>query len=650
MCGLVGAVAKESGRQIDEQALRRAMAALRHRGPDGEGLWRSPDGEVGLGHTRLGVIDILGGSQPIISEDGGVVLVANGEFYDFERIRGELSDRGHRFRTGTDSEIALHLYEDHGADCLRYLRGEFSFLIWDQRDRSLLAARDRFGVRPLCYAEQDGVLYLASEAKALFAAGVRAAWDEASFFHAACLQYLLPERTLFSGVRQLPPGHLLKWRDGHVQVRRYWDMNYPMYRGDGDRGAGRSEADLATELRERLDEAVRLRLRADVPVCFQLSGGLDSSAVVGLAARHAERPLPCFTVSFAEDAGYDELPIARETADHVGAVLHTLRLTPTDLMTHLPDAVAQGEGLAINGHISAKYLLSRMMRDAGFKVVLTGEGADEILGGYAHLRRDLLLAGAMDGGDLQARLDHLNEHSQVTAGIHLPEGRGLSMDAARRVLGYVPSFLAAKGTLGWRNAAVLAGDLRRQFHGRDSVRVLLDDIDVDGQLRGRHPVDQSAYLWTKLSLAGYILRTLGDGMEMAHAIEGRLPFLDTPFFEFVRDLPIWLKIRGQVEKYILREAMGPLLTDTVRRRPKHPFMAPPMTSTSAPGANAGRAEEMLQDLLRGPTFAGVPFYDRAAVLLLLDRLPAMTPRERVATDPVLMMAASTCILHERYRL
>jgi asparagine synthase (glutamine-hydrolysing) len=630
MCGIIAD--HRPGGGVDACVLRKALAVLRHRGPDGEGMWLSPDGRVGLGHVRLAVIDPLHSPQPIAGEDERCWIVVNGEFYDHEAIRQDLMRRGHRFRTGGDSEIALHLYEEHGAGFLHHLRGEFSLVLWDDRRGRLLAARDRFGIKPLCYHHAGGRLVLASEAKALFALGVRAAWDEEAFFQAAAMQYVPPDRTLFAGVRQLRPGHYLLAEGERVDVASYWDMDYPPEEGK----SLVSFAEQAGELRRRLDEAVRLRLRADVPVCYHLSGGLDSTGVIALASRHLDHPPVCFTVGF-DRAGYDELEMARESADHLHAVLHPVVVRQADLLEHLSDAVYFSEGLAINGHLPAKYLLARAIRRAGYRVVLSGEGADEILGGYAHLKQDMLEAGAGN----ETSVANLRARNTVMAGIHLPEGEGLPLDAVDEVLGYVPTFLRAKATLGLRMRALLREDFLRRFSQCDPYRAFLDCFDVPGQLVGRHRVDASSYLWSKSSLANYILRTLGDGTEMAHAVEGRLPFLDHPFFEHVRRLPASVKIHQGTEKYILREALADVLPEAVRRRAKHPFTAPPLSASG--GA-------FVEDVMRSRTFAEVPFFAADSAIALLDRLPSLPERERIATDPVLMLMLTACLLQERFGL
>ena len=266
-------------------SIARATKQLVNRGPDGQKQWIAPHRHVGLGHARLSIIDLHTGDQPIATEDDRLHIVVNGEFYDFERIQRELEGRGHTLRTRSDSEIALHLYEELGAACLTHLRGEFAFAIWDEPNQTLFAARDRFGIKPLFFAEHDGTLYIASEVKALFAAGVPARWNPNAVVSTMVGGH--PTETLYEGISQVPPGHYLLATGGYTRLHRYWDFNYPI---DDRAAASVPDEEYAERLRAELDEAVRLRLRADVPVGCYLSGGLDSCAVIGMAARHHADP------------------------------------------------------------------------------------------------------------------------------------------------------------------------------------------------------------------------------------------------------------------------------------------------------------------------------------------------------------------------
>jgi asparagine synthase (glutamine-hydrolysing) len=639
MCGIV---AMYSAREpIRADILERATVRLAHRGPEGQRTWLSADHRVGLGHARLGIIDLATGAQPIASEDETLQIVVNGEFYDFERTQHDLERWGHRLRTRSDSEIALHLYEELGTACLRHLRGEFAFVLWDGPNHTLFAPRDRFGIKPLYYTIHYGTLYLASEIKALLAAGVPARWDRAAFFRANHFLGTPPEGSLFENIHSVPPGHYLLASGGRVRVIRYWDFDYPA--AVVGRPAG-SDAEYAERLRDALDEAVRLRLRADVPVGCYLSGGLDSCAVLGLAAAHRDKPIRAFTLTFDRYL-YDEGAIAREMAAHVGADFQPIQILQADLADSFADATCQAETLSFNGHGVAKYLLSRAVCDTGYKVVLTGEGSDEILAGYAHFRRDLLLhqAQGQDAQTVRQLIKQLQASDPVSRGTLLPDGEPPPLPTVRRVLGFVPSWLEAHATIATRLRALFAADFAAEFAKCDPYRAFLNGLDVAGQLAGREPINQSLYMWSKAGLPNFILAVLGDRMEMAHSVEGRVPFLDHHVFGLVRDFPISQKIRGLTEKYVLREAARPVLTATVYRRQKHPFSAP--LASLAPRE---RLYELMQATLRGPVMSSLPFYDQAKVVALLDDLPALDVDARIALDPVLMILLSACCLHQRY--
>ena len=640
MCGIVGIFSPDGA--VPADALARATATLHHRGPDGRKTWIADHGRIGLGHARLSIIDLTTGDQPIAGEDERLHIVVNGEFYDYERIQRELEAAGHRLRTRSDSEIALHLYEDLGAASLERLRGEFAILLWDETNQVLFAARDRFGIKPLFYAFHGGMLYLASEVKALFAAGVPARWNRDALFRGASGGGH-PSQTLYHGVSQVLPGHYLLATRGYTQIHRYWDFDYP--RVEQERRAG-SDGEHAERLREVLDEAVRLRLRADVPVGCYLSGGLDSCSVIGLASRHLSNPIRAFTLTF-DRPDYDESAIAEEMATKAGAEYYPVPIRQDDLADHFADATFHAETLCFNAHGVAKFVLSRAVRDAGYKVVLTGEGSDEIFGGYAHFRRDMLLYdnGGQDPATVQALLGELERNNPVSRGLLLPDGQTVSTEGVKKILGFTPSWIEATSGNLFKLRAMLSPDYVAEFAGHDSYRALLNSVDVPGRLAGRAPVHQSLYLWSKTILAGYILVILGDRMEMAHSVEGRVPFLDHKVVETVVNLPVSAKIRGMTEKYVLREAARHVLTDTVYKRQKHPFLSPPATLDAS-----GKLHQLMQDTLRGPVLTSLQVFDRKRVAGLLDDLPRMSAGDRTVIDQGLMMMLSACVLHERFGL
>jgi asparagine synthase (glutamine-hydrolysing) len=634
MCGIVALFSPE--KPIAPESLVRATERLAHRGPDEQHHWTAPHGRVGLGHTRLSIIDLLTGAQPIASEDGRLRIVVNGEFYDHERIRRDLEARGHRFRTRSDSEIALHLYEEAGAACLEQLRGEFAFVIWDEEEQTLFAARDRFGIKPLFYARVGGVLYLASEVKALFAAGVPAGWDRESMFQSLFL-CADQDRALFKEVRQVPPGHHLVARAGTLRLSCYWDVNYPRVSDE----TNQSEAACVEQLRSLLDEAVRLRMRADVPVGCYVSGGVDSSSVLGLAGAHAHGRVAAFTVAF-DHPDYDESDSARRTAAHVGADFWPVPVTAKESADSFTEAVGQGEMIHYNAHGAARYRLSRAVRRAGYKVVLLGEGADELFAGYDFSRQALLASGARSGASKWARL--LARLVRPKS----PAERRIALTSpwlARvcRVLDFPPALLDYVSEKFDLLRRLVSADFLQTFPRRDPYREFLRQFDWRRNLWGREPAKQILYLWMKSLFVNYVLA--GERLDMAHAVEGRLPFLDHKLFEFARSIPASLLARDGRQKYILREAVRPFVTDEVYRGDKRPFFAPPTTLRVG-----NPMYELLQDLLRSRVFASVPFFEQTSVIGLLDELPRMDDGTRTAMDPVIFMMASICVLQDRYGL
>jgi asparagine synthase (glutamine-hydrolysing) len=539
--------------------------------------------------------------------------------------------------------VALHLYEEYGTNCLQHLRGEFAFVIWDERNQMLFAARDRFGIKPLHYTVDGDKLYLASEVKALFAAGVPARWSN-DYFYQVATGPTMADRTLFDGVYQVPPGHYLVASNRGIRLFRYWEFYYPP--ADQLQSSPRDERSYLEEFADVFEEAVRLRMRADVPVGCYLSGGLDSCATLGFAARNSSSPIQAFTLTF-DQAAYDEGEIAREMAALAGAKFHPIPVKQSDIADHFADAIWHSETLFGNGHGVSKFLLSRAVRDAGYKVVYTGEGSDEIFGGYVHFRTDMLEHNTQgqDPAEVRRLQEQLEAANFVSRGLLIPAGETGSLESVERLLGFVPTCLKVFGAQGQQRLQLLSGEVKRQFAGRDSARLFLDAFDIPGVLQGRDPLNKSLFVWAKSMLPCYILNLLGDRMEMAHSIEGRVPFLDHHVVECVCRAPVSMKIRGLTEKYLLREAAKPVITDTVYRRQKHPFLSPPVTMLPNEPFH-----KMLQDTLRGSALASVPFFDQKKVVALLDRLPTMSETDLVGWDPALMSVLSACVLQNRFRL
>jgi asparagine synthase (glutamine-hydrolysing) len=635
MCGIVAAVSRQGG--VSAQALERSARRLRHRGPDAQHVWVDRHGRAGLAHARLSIIDLTTGDQPIANEDKRLHVVANGEFYDFERIRCDLEKQGHVFRTRSDSEIALHLFEEQGARSVHALRGEFAFAIWDERDQVLFAARDRFGIKPLYYTVYDGNFYLASEVKAFVDLGVPLAWDRDTLYDVHFVTHA-PDRSLFKGIYQVPPGSYLLTDGEQIRIVQYWDWDYP--RAD-DIGSGSDPREHVERFAHEFEQAVRLRLRADVPVACYLSGGIDSCSVLGVASQLSPQPLRAYTLSF-DHADYDEGAIAEAQAKLSGAEFRRIDIRSEHTADHFSDALYHAERPFANAHVVAKYLLSRAVRDDGIKVVMTGEGSDEILAGYPHFRRDAVLYGKnLDAETRQQLLSQLEQANRVSSGLLMPDP-GAKIESVRRAMGFVPSQLETWSQIGNGLLAVTSDDFRCSYADRDTYRLLMNAMDVERQLAGRDVVNQSLYVWSKTMLPNYILSNLGDRMEMAHSVEGRLPFLDHHVVEAVAKMPVSMKINGMTEKWVLREAARPVITDTVYKRQKHPFMSPPSTVQQD-----GKLYTMMQDTLRSSLLDGPGIYDRSKVVRMLDAIPGMDGAARNRIDSVLMWMGSICLLHER---
>lgn len=621
MCGIF---AWMDPKGIERARLTHAMARLRHRGPDDADKWISD--QVALGHTRLSIIDLETGRQPLANEDETLRIIVNGEFYDHERIRNELIAKGHTFRSQSDSEIALHLYEDHGPGCLDHLRGEFAFVIYDLKRETLFAARDRFGIKPMFYTHQNGTLLIASEVKALFEAGHPACWSDPGMFQVLHFAQTASQ-SLFDGVHQLPPGHFLTFKKGNISIHQYWDTQYPRRDRTSDCNA-QTEYD---QIKFSLESAVRLRIRADVPVGCYLSGGIDSSTALGLARRMTGKDIQAFCVSF-DHPDYDESEAAAEMANHAGVTFHRVDASGSVLASVFEDAVAQGEMLQYNGHAPARYVLSHAVQQAGIKCVLAGEGADELFGGYKFARSALQQNSNGHHGKLLRFLRNPKNHplyslSPLLARVLNATGmdEGLVHLAAQRLATY---------------RELLHPDFLTRHHGTDPFRVFLKSCQLR-KLVGREPYKIITPLWLKSHFVNYVLA--GERLDMGHGVEVRLPFLDHNLFETMRDIPSSQLNRNGENKHILRHIARDIVSPEILKSAKKPFFAPP-------GSAHDELYHLFQDLIRSNDFASIPFFDTRSVNEFLDSVHTLDAKERFIIDPILYLLASATVLQKHYNL
>lgn len=567
MCGLAGYSANSLSPEAGRALLRAMTDSIAHRGPDASGVWTAPG--IGLGHRRLSIVGLEDGQQPMVLDD--LVLAYNGEIFNFVELRAELEAQGHVFRTGSDTEVILHLYQELGIGALDKLNGDFAFALWDGARKRLFLARDRVGVRPLFYAERPDGLYFASEIKALLdVPGIEAELDPFALDEIFTLWAPLAPRSGFKGIAELPPGHFMLVENGQSRIERYWDFDFP----DRDDGYDtRTEAVLAEEVLALLDDATRIRMRADVPVGAYLSGGLDSSITAALATRHTHQQLSTFSVGF-ESAEHDETAFQQLMAAALGTNHAAITCRNDDIAAIFPSVIAHTERPIVRTAPAPLFLLSGLVRDKGIKVVLTGEGADEVFAGYDLFKEDKVrrFAARQPGS---ARRPLLFKRLYP----YLPNLQNQSADYLTAFFGVTPDLLSdplASHRPRFRSTSAakifFSGDLRATLSGYDAAAALAQTLP---ERFGRwHPQHQAQYLESRFLLPGYILSSQGDRMAMAHGVEGRFPFLDHRLMALAASLPPHLTLKGLVEKHILRKATAHLLPESIGSRTKQPYRAP----------------------------------------------------------------------------
>jgi len=649
MCGIAGYFHGDPNRPVDPQILVNMAAIQYHRGPDGFGYQVIDDRGVGFSHARLSIIDLdeNRARQPFRSADGNLLLAHNGEFYDYKRVRTDLVSRGVKFHTKSDSELVLHLYPRLGLeDMLPHLRGEFAFALYDRKHDRLILVRDRFGIKPLYWTQTNDTLVFGSELKVLFAhPDVKPAYSANGLFH-QLMQTMVPGSTAFEGVHQIKPGHALivERRHGKLEIRdtRYWDMDFPLMNERSEQG----EDYYIEGVRSKLMEAVQLRLEADVPVACYLSGGIDSCSILGLAAASQQSPVKAFTIGF-DDAKYDETAIAREMAQAVGADQDIMMLEADHLYDNLVETLWHTERTIYNTLGVAKMLMSRHVNKSGYKVVVTGEGSDELFGGYPAFRRDMFLHGldTMPAAERSAWEQMLTDSNQIFRGAMLAE-KEFHDPALDALVGFTPSCLQPWLASSVHVNGLLNPALRDQLKAYQPGAAIAEALDGD-MLQGRHPLDKAQYVWIKTMLEGQILTWGGDRVDMANSMEARPAFLDHHLAEFATHLPPSMRIKGRTEKYVLREAMRGLLPKVLYEREKFAFMAPPAhTDPRKWAAMRALADEYLST--GAIESAGLLDPDGVKALFALHESDATTSETQVQLDAVINHLLGVQILHRHF--
>jgi asparagine synthase (glutamine-hydrolysing) len=607
MCGIAGIFDTTSRGDISIEIIRDMVSMLHHRGPDDSGFYQ--DESVGLGHARLSIIDLSGGRQPIHNEDKTIWITFNGEIFNYLELRDVLIAKGHEFSTHTDTEVIVHLYEEYGVDCLSLLNGQFAFAIWDKIRHTVFLARDRVGIRPLFYTYVHGSLIFASEIKALFMdRRVKREIDPFAIDQIFTCWSAVPPRSAFRDISELPAGcYLLAKREG-INVRKYWE---PDFSSDESLKSEREYAEILTHL---LIDATKLQLRADVPVGAYLSGGIDSSVITTLIARYTNSPLRTFSVGFTDQA-YDESRYQREMIDYLRTDHSSITCSYADIGSVFPQVVWHAEKPMVRTAPAPLFLLSKLVRDSGYKVVLTGEGSDEILAGYDLFKetkvrkfierypeskyRPLILKR------LYPYLANSPVKSLAYAEAFFRNSQSTYPD---KFYSHIPRWTVTE-----RIKYFFSEQMKQEIANNSFIddisaflpdnRMLYDDLSI------------AQYIEMKTLLPGYILSSQGDRVAMAHSVEGRFPFLDHRVIEFCCKLPPHFRMQVLEEKYILKESMKDLIPNSVLQRKKQPYMAPDSQSFFN-----GIVPDYIEDILSEGSLKTAGYFDPAKVLMLVKKV------------------------------
>ncbi len=631
MCGIAGAVDLTGAREFPAERLLAMTGAIRHRGPDDEHIHIEPG--IALGARRLSIIDLAGGRQPLSNENETVWVAFNGELFEYPEIRRELLARGHRLSTRCDTEAWVHLYEDLGEGMFDKARGQFAVSLWDRPNRTLILGRDRVGICPLYYTQVDGWLLWGSEIKALLASGmVESRPDVRGIDHLFTFFCAGTTRTFFEGIQSLPPGHYLRIRDGKVQEVQYWDLDFP---DAGDERRADDPTALIEELQALLEQAVERRLRSDVPVVTYISGGLDSTVVLGICSRHRGEPIPAFTIGF-DRAGPDERAHSTEAARELGSPLTTVTMNRSEIGDAYPELIVAAEGPVLDTSCAALLRLAQAVHGQGFKVALTGEGADEALAGYVWYKtqkaRDAVYRGV--GYGVPRALRNLVARSVA--------GRRMMIPPERAIGGVRPAQQDLYEMIS-QSKPILYSDSMWSRLGDHSP---YSDLDITNPGISRwHPLNQSLYVGYKVMLAGLLMISKGDRIAMNASVETRYPYLDDDVIRFCSSIAPEYKLRGMTEKWILRQVAARILPRKIANRPKTMFRASLAQTFLGPGRPS-----WVDQLLSPESLRKTGYFDVKSVLKqrsLQTALPRLTPA-RFIFDVALTCVVATQLWHHIY--
>jgi asparagine synthase (glutamine-hydrolysing) len=632
MCGIAGIYNLTGDKSIDLLTLKKMIAIVAYRGPDEFGFYLDP--RIGLAHSRLSIIDLSGGKQPMHNEDKSLWVIFNGEIFNYIELREGLISRGHVFYTHSDTEVLLHLYEEKGPDFVKELNGQFAIALWDKRQESLLLARDRLGIRPLFYTQVEGKLLFASEIKSIFVdKAIKRELDPIGLDQLFTFWGNSAPRTVFKEIRELPPAHYLVASRGKLIVKRYWDLEFSPINA--------SDNDCAEKLLYLLKDSIRLRLRADVPVAAYLSGGLDSSLISSLVKKFYNENLQTFSVSFS-DANFDEGSFQRRMSEFIRTKHSQVTCSYSDIGKIMPEVVWHAEKPLIRTAPAPLFMLAKLVRQNNIKVVLTGEGADEILGGYDLFREAKIRRFWAKFPDSRLRPLLIRElYSYIP---NWPRKTSAFLEGFYRKNLFPTDSLHYSHIPRWETAvkvkSLFSHELRDKNNGYDAI----DEFDqcLPQNFRGWEPLAQAQYIEIQTLLSGNLLCSQGDRMMMANSVEGRFPFLDYRLVEFGFNLPAKLKIKVLKEKYLLKKISKEFLPKEIISRVKQAYRAP----DSASFLRAGSLE-YVNELLSPGNLKDSAYFDPMAVTALAEKCRVMENSRISARDNLAMVSVITTLLLDK---
>jgi len=605
MCGVAGIL--DYTKPVQQSRLEKMVDRLHHRGPDGKGFF--VDGNIGLGHARLSIIDLDTGEQPIHNENRDIWVVFNGEIFNYIELRKELYELGHIFYTKTDTEVIVHLYEQYGNDFVKFLNGQFSIAIWDMKNNKLILARDRVGITPLFYKQENGSVLFASEIKSINAAAKQSpepnyqALDQLMTFWAP-----VGPNTMFKDVYEVSPGQLIEITKNEISKRQYWEWDFPV---DGDYIKA-DLIELKQRLRELLVDATSIRLRADVPVGAYLSGGLDSSVLVSLIHNFSNSSLRTFSIGFS-DSALDETSYQQEMIDYINATHSNIHCSGDDVAKIFEKVIWHTEMPILRAAPAPMSMLSGLVRSQGYKVVLTGEGSDEVLGGYDLFKEAKIRHFWSKNATSSLRpllLKRLYPYLDLSSGqAYLQKFFGEALDNPD-----IPYFShLPRWTTTAKTKEFFSRETNKKLHS-DSLQIMQDALPLS--LNKWHPFNRAQFIESKSLMSGYLLSSQGDRMLMSNSVEGRFPFLDHRIIEFVNGIHPKYKMKGLNEKYLLKETMRNDIPKSIVNRYKQPYRAPDIDSF----LQNGKLGEVGQNYMNKERILKYEYFDAEKVNRLIKKI------------------------------